>query len=109
MYVKHWNNYFWGEKEADFARTAEEVWAQEKQSGAACQYIAEYLFSGLDHYPRAIEILLDAHRREVLDEGGQSRLVELPALARTASPKRFPSSNRWSSGGRTTCSIASGS
>ena len=27
--------------------------------------------------PRAIEILLDAHRREVLDEGGQSRLVEL--------------------------------
>ena len=31
---------------------------------------------GLDHYPRAIEILLDAHRREVLDEGGQSKLVE---------------------------------
>ena len=49
---------------------------QEKQSGAACQYIAEYLYWGLDHYPRAIEILLDAHRREVLDEGGQSRLVE---------------------------------
>ena len=72
---KH-NSYYWGEKEADFARTADEVWAEEKQSGAACQYIAEYLFSGLDHYPRAIEILLDAHRREVLDEGGQSKLVE---------------------------------
>ena len=66
----------WGEKEADMARTAEEVWAQQKQSGAACQYVAEYLYSALDHYPRAIEILLDAHRREVLDDGGQSRLVE---------------------------------
>ena len=75
IYAKH-NNYYWSEKEADFARTAEEVWAAEKQSGAACQYIAEYLFGGLDHYSRAIEILLDAHRREVLDEGGQSRLVE---------------------------------
>ena len=30
----------------------------------------------MDHYGRAIEILADAHRREVLDEGGQSRLVE---------------------------------
>ncbi len=75
IYQKRWN-YYWAEKEADFARMAEEVLAQEKQSGATCQYIAEYLYWGLDHYPRAIEILLDAHRREVLDEGGQSKLVE---------------------------------
>ncbi len=79
IYMKH-NGYYWGEKEADFARTADEVWAEEKQSGAACQYIAEYLYWGLDHYPRAIEILLDAHRREVLDEAGQSRLVEFLRL-----------------------------
>ena len=39
-------DYYWGEKEADFARTAEEVWAEREQSGAACQYIAEYLYSG---------------------------------------------------------------
>ena len=75
MYVKH-NNYFWSAKEADFARTADEVWAAEKLSGAACQYIADYLFSGLDHHSRAIEILLDAHHREVLDEAGQSKLVD---------------------------------
>jgi hypothetical protein len=75
MYDRHWSNY-WSEKEADLARAADEVWAEEKQSSAACQYIAEYLFSGLDHYSRAIEILLDAHRREVLDEGGQAKLVE---------------------------------
>ena len=79
IYMKH-NGYYWGEKEADFARTADEVWAEEKQSGAACHYIAEYLYWGLDHYPRAIEILLDAHRREVLDEAGQSRLVEFLRL-----------------------------
>jgi tetratricopeptide (TPR) repeat protein len=78
MFNKH-NNY-WAEKEADFARTANQVWAEEKQSSAACQYVAEYLYWGLDHYGRAIEILLDAHRREVLDEGGQSRLVEFLRL-----------------------------
>jgi hypothetical protein len=75
MYAKNYGNY-WSEKEADFARTADQVWAEEKQSAAACTYIAEYLVGGLDHYPRAIEILLDAHRREVLDEGGQAKLVE---------------------------------
>jgi tetratricopeptide (TPR) repeat protein len=75
MYEKHYS-YYWAEKEADFARTAEEVLSAEKQSGAACLYIAEYLYSALEHYDRAIEILKDAHQREVLDEAGQSRLVE---------------------------------
>jgi len=75
MYDPHWGN-FWGEKAADFARAADEVWAEQKQSGAACQYIAEYLFSALDRHSRAIEILLDARRREVLDEGGESKLIE---------------------------------
>ena len=83
MYDKHnsnHNDYYWSEKEADFARAADEVWAEEKQSGAACQYIADYLFAGLDHYGRAIEILLDAHRRELLDDSGQSKLVEYMRL-----------------------------
>ncbi len=75
IFNKHNNNY-WSEKETDFARTADQVWAENNQSSAECQYIAEYLYDELDHYDRAIEILLDAHRREVLDEGGQSRLVD---------------------------------
>jgi tetratricopeptide (TPR) repeat protein len=75
MFVKY-SSHFWAAKEADFARVAEEVLAEEKQSGAACLYIAEYLYSNLIHQDRAIEILKDAHRREVLDEQGQSRLVE---------------------------------
>ena len=75
MYNRH-EQYFWADKEADFARIADEVWARRQILGAACLYIAEYLHHCLDHYDRAIDILLDAHRREVLDEQGQSRLVQ---------------------------------
>ena len=35
------------EKEADFAKVAEEVLAERKQSSAAVEYIAEYMFCGL--------------------------------------------------------------
>ncbi len=75
MYAQY-IGYFWAEKTPVFAQVADEVWAQDKSSGAACLYIANYLYDGLCyHRGRAIEILLDAHRREVLDEQGQSRLV----------------------------------
>ena len=39
-------------------------------------YIANYLYWSVNRPRLAIEALLDAHRREVLDEAGQSRLVE---------------------------------
>lgn len=68
--------YYWEAKEADFAKTAEEVLARHKDSGAACQYVADYFFWGLSHHGRAIEVLADAHARRVLDEGGQARLVD---------------------------------
>jgi hypothetical protein len=76
------DRYYWEEKEADFARTAEEVWAEQKQSGAACQYIAAYLFHGLGRLPRTIEVLLDAHHRGVLDDGGQATLVGFLRMGR---------------------------
>ena len=68
--------YFWREKIDDFAHTAEEVYDRQKGSGAAVLYIADYLFHGLDRRDRAIEMLLVAHRGEILDEAGQSRLVD---------------------------------
>ena len=76
--VMYHDNYsqFWREKIDDFARTAEEVYDRRKGSGAAVLYIADYLFHGLDRYDRAIEMLLVAHRGEILDETGQSRLVD---------------------------------
>jgi predicted Zn-dependent protease len=66
---------YWKEKEADFARTAEEVLAKRKQSGESAQYVAEYLFWGIDRRPRAIEVLLAAHKQRLLDETGQAQLV----------------------------------
>ena len=75
MYYRH-HSYYWREKEAEFRRVAEEVYAQRRQSGAAVQYIADYLFRGLDHHDRAIEMLLIAHRQKLLDENGQSKLVQ---------------------------------
>jgi len=74
IYWRH-RSYFWHEKEDAFAAVAEEVYAERKQSGAAVRHIAEYLFDGLDHYDRAIEMLAAAHEEKLLDEGGQATLV----------------------------------
>jgi len=76
MYHRHHGNYFWEQKAEDFFRTAEEVYAEQKGSGAAVHYIADYLYWGLDRHARAIEILQVAHRAKLLDEGGQSTLVD---------------------------------
>ncbi len=67
---------YWKEKEADFGRAAEGVLAGREQSGASMQYIAEYLFFGLEHRKRAIDILFAAHKRQILDEAGQAQLVD---------------------------------
>ena len=62
-------------------QAAEEVYEKRKTSGAAVPYIAEYLYHGLDHFDRAIEILLIAHGEKRLDEDGQSQTGPLPARA----------------------------
>ncbi len=69
--------YYWTAKEADFAKVAEEMLAKHAQSAAAARYIADYFYDGLNRYPRAIEILLAAHKVGILDDEGQSRLVDL--------------------------------
>jgi Flp pilus assembly protein TadD len=75
MFYGTYDSYFWKEKAADFARTAEAVYADRKQSGAAVQYIADYLFFGLGRTGRAIEILFIAHREKLLNEAGISKLA----------------------------------
>jgi len=75
MYNRH-SSYYWKEKEADFLRTAEEVYAERKGSGESVKYIAEYFYHGLDRFDRAIEILFIALKEKILDESGQSRLVQ---------------------------------
>lgn len=68
--------YYWAEKEADFARVAEEVYAEKKGSGPAVAYIAEYLYRGLHHHDRGIEMLLTAQGQGILDESAQGQLVQ---------------------------------
>lgn len=69
------HSYYWQEKEADFEKVAEEVLA-ERKSSASVEYIAEYLFHGIAHEKRAIEVLLAAHEQKVLAESGRSQLID---------------------------------
>jgi predicted Zn-dependent protease len=75
-YHRQHGGYFWAEKFDDFARVAEEVYAQRKDSASGVAFIADYMFRGVERHDRAIQMLSDAHRREILDESGQSKLVD---------------------------------
>jgi Tfp pilus assembly protein PilF len=74
LYSRGYTRY-WTEKQADFARVAEEVLAQHRDSERSVLYIAEYLFDGLGLHDRAIAALLDVHGRKLLGDGGQSQLT----------------------------------
>jgi Flp pilus assembly protein TadD len=77
MYHKHASpSHYWKEKEANFARTAEDVLAKRNQSGPSVQYLGEYFYWGLGHGKRAIEILLAAYKQKLLDEPGELQLVD---------------------------------
>lgn len=67
---------FWTEKTDAFAKAAEAVLSENQNSGRRMIAVAEYLWSGLELQPRAIEVLLVAHQKGVLDETGQVRLVQ---------------------------------
>ncbi len=67
--------HFWQEKTDDFARVAEEVLAESRDSLRAITYIANYLYAGIDRPDRAIAVMFDAQRRGLLDEDGRSRLA----------------------------------
>jgi tetratricopeptide (TPR) repeat protein len=76
MYHKHHGSYYWPEHVDDYARAAAEVYEQTRQSGAAVQYLADYLFWGVERHARSIEMLLDAHDAGLLDQQGQGKLVD---------------------------------
>ena len=74
MYHDHYS-YYWGEHAADYRRAAEEVYEQRQHSGRSVKYISEYLWYGLEHRNRAIEMLFIALGDEILDESGRQQLV----------------------------------
>lgn len=68
--------FFWTEKAGEFAKAANEVYAERKTSGRRVLTIANYLWHGLDLHARAIEILLIAHRDQILESSAQDQLVQ---------------------------------
>jgi tetratricopeptide (TPR) repeat protein len=67
---------YWREKEDAFVKTAQDVAAENKDSNTIIGHVAEYLYWRVKRPRLAIEILLDARRRGVLEDGDQSRLAE---------------------------------
>ncbi|MAG93686.1 MAG: hypothetical protein CMJ48_08050, partial [Planctomycetaceae bacterium] len=75
-YLYRKNSYFWTDKEAAFAKAAEEVLEKRRDSARYVQYIAEYFWGGLAHRNRAIEIMFVALKDDLLDDNGRARLVD---------------------------------
>jgi tetratricopeptide (TPR) repeat protein len=75
LYHRHYG-YYWQEKEAEFVKVAEAVLVTRGKSAAAIQYLADYLSRGVNRHDRAIDILLAAHKRLLLEEPGQEMLVQ---------------------------------
>jgi hypothetical protein len=74
LYHRDYGNY-WPEKEAEFVKAANEVYAQRANSGATVKYIADYLYRGVNRPGRAIEVLIATHEKKLLDDPGQAQLV----------------------------------
>ncbi len=74
IYYKH-HSHFWAEKTGDYAKAANEVYAENKTSGRRIRSIATYFRNGLEMRARAIEILMIAHGSGLLDESAQAELV----------------------------------
>ena len=74
LYYRHYGH-FWSARAHDFAKAAEAVLAEQPHAGRRAVLVANYLRNGLDLSDRAIEVLLVAHRRGVLDEHGQVQLI----------------------------------
>lgn len=75
FFRKHYN-YFWTAKEADFAREAESVLKERPDSARTVTRVSNYLWGGLEHFRRAIEIRLVAHRKGLVSEANLYELVQ---------------------------------
>ena len=74
MLFKNTSN-FWKEKAGDFARTANEVAEEHKDSAAIVVRAAKYLFDHLHKHGRAISLMQDARKRGILSESQELTLA----------------------------------
>ena len=107
IYTIH-SNHYWAAKAGDFANAANDVYREYKSSGRRVVYIANYLWSGLELRPRAIEILLSRIRTACSMNRARFNWW-ITCKRRIGTANRSPSSNRSSKTIPTPCSIARGS
>ncbi len=69
-------SYYWKAKEADFAREAERALKERPDSPRTVERVSNYLWGGLEHFRRAIEIRLIAHRKGLVSEANLYQLVQ---------------------------------
>lgn len=73
---QHNNTYFWKEKAGDFLRVAEDVLKERPRSGRTITYAASFIYNNLGKYNRAIEVMLTAHKNELLNAGQQLKVCK---------------------------------
>ncbi len=76
FYHDNYGPRFWKEKAGDFARAAEEALEEQINSGRNVTYVAEYLHGGLNRSRRAIEVMLIAHQKKILNTAQQIKLCD---------------------------------
>lgn len=77
FYSKRYSSHrFWNAKADDFLRVAEEVLKERSHSARSVTHIASYLFFGLDKHDRAIEVMLIANDKKLLNQSQQLTLVD---------------------------------
>ena len=69
-------SYFWKAKENEFARVAEEVLSERPDSPRTVKFVSNYLWGGLEHFRRAIEIRLIAQEKGVVSEADLYELTQ---------------------------------
>jgi tetratricopeptide (TPR) repeat protein len=68
---------YFAQNRAAFVKVADEVLAENRDSGHAAAYIADWMYNAIaGSKARAIAILLDAHHRDTLDRAGKEMLVK---------------------------------
>lgn len=74
FYGRHYH--FWKAKADDFAKVANAVLKEQENSGRSAVYIADYFYDDLHRFDRAIEILLIAHEKNLLNTSQQITLCD---------------------------------
>ena len=73
---QHHNRYFWKEKAGDFLQTAEGILKDYPDSARTITRVANFLYNDLGKRTRAIEVMLTAHKKSLLNTSQQYQVCQ---------------------------------